>query len=240
MQTMNYPIVGNYLGKTIGPSECYNFWNYYSRGFGTTFRDLCPEDVSIKTEARVREAFSRMLTKKRNRFSIKITGWPRIGYLKEIFNDAKFIHILRDGRAVANSLINVKFWRGWRGPENWGFGELKPSYKQEWAERGKSYVALAGIQWKIIIDAVQLGIEYIDRANFFELKYEHLCLDSVEAFRKIIDFCELEWSTEFEKMISSYHLNIIHNMKWQNELTKKQQMMLEEVIFDYLTKYNYI
>ena len=75
-----------------------------------------------------------LLVRKRNRLLIKITGWPRIGYLNEIFSDAKFIHILRDGRAVANSLINVEFWRGWQCPQNWRFGRLTEKQQKEWED----------------------------------------------------------------------------------------------------------
>jgi len=45
---------------------------------------------------------------------------PRIGFLQAIFPDAKFIHIVRDGCAVANSRMNAPFWKGWQGLNTWG------------------------------------------------------------------------------------------------------------------------
>src|SRR3712207_7426845 len=50
--------------------------------------------------------------------------------LSEIFKDAKFIHLMRDGRAVANSLLHVYFWSGWKGPGNWGWGQLSPAQQR--------------------------------------------------------------------------------------------------------------
>jgi hypothetical protein len=96
-------------------------------GFRRPCRDLLPQDVTLKKKEAIQNVVAQMLTRKRNRLVVKITGWPRIGFLKEIFPDAKFIHILRDGRAVANSYINVPFWWGWRGLANWRWGPLTPS-----------------------------------------------------------------------------------------------------------------
>ena len=56
------------------------------------------------------------------RFLNKHTGFPRCEFFLEIFPDARFIHVMRDGRAVANSLLNVPWWDGtienswWWGP----------------------------------------------------------------------------------------------------------------------------
>ena len=63
---------------------------------------------------------SKLLAEYRNRLLLKITRWPMIGFLLEIFEEAKFVHMMRDGRAVTNSMLNVGFGRGRGGPKNWG------------------------------------------------------------------------------------------------------------------------
>ena len=60
------------------------------------------------------------MTEKRDRLLLKISGWPKIGILFEIFEGAKFVHVARDGRAVVNSPLDTYFWNGWIGPENKG------------------------------------------------------------------------------------------------------------------------
>ncbi|GAJ21506.1 unnamed protein product, partial [marine sediment metagenome] len=82
---------------------------------------------------------------------IKLTGWSRIEYIKELFPDAKFIHILRDGRGVANSLINVDFWKGWEGPHKWRWGMLNEEKMKEWNKYDQSFVILAAMEWKILV-----------------------------------------------------------------------------------------
>jgi hypothetical protein len=42
-------------------------------------------DVTARVKSQVRSAFKAVLTPSRDRMLIKITGWPRIGYLDEIF-----------------------------------------------------------------------------------------------------------------------------------------------------------
>ena len=84
-------------------------------GFSEPCRDLVRTDVTTRVKRQVRAAMGMMLTHKRNRLLLKITGWPRLGFLNEMLEDAKFIHLVRDGRAVASSL-HVDFWRGWYGP----------------------------------------------------------------------------------------------------------------------------
>ena len=98
------------------PGECYRFWDKHTFGFSEPCRDLVRADVSARVKRQVRGRPGAMLTPTADRLLIKITGWPRIGYLDEIFEDARFIHIKRDGRAVASSLLHVNFWRGWYGP----------------------------------------------------------------------------------------------------------------------------
>jgi hypothetical protein len=132
LQLIDIPLLGRHLRKIIYAGEWYTFWDYHCSGFKEPWRDLFKEDVSSRTKKTVRNVMSRTLTSQRHRLLAKVTGWPRMGFLKEIFPDAKFIHVYRDGRAVANSFLTVNWWSGWRGPSNWRWGELTPEQKERW------------------------------------------------------------------------------------------------------------
>jgi len=120
MQAFDFPIVGKLSRERLRPGEAYSFWEYHCKGFSTPCRDLVLDDVTKKVGERLPRMFAQLLTRRRNRLLTKITGRPRIGFLRESFSDAKFIHIRRDGRAVINSMINVDWWWGWRGPQEMG------------------------------------------------------------------------------------------------------------------------
>jgi hypothetical protein len=239
MRVIDYPVVGSFLKKIIEPDECYDFWERHCKGFRQPCRDLLPEDVTNKIKRKIQKVMSENLTNKRRRLMLKITGWPRMGFLHEIFPDAKFIHISRDGRAVVNSMINVHWWWGWRGPQNWRWGELTQSQKQEWERYDRSFIVLAAIEWRILMDSMEKAKGYIDKKDFLDVKYEDLCSDPPGVFKGITEFCDLRWPKGFENSIKKYPL-IDTNYKWREELTDKQKKVLEEVLQDYLKRYDYL
>src|SRR5215213_9235405 len=121
MRGLDYPVVGTFLGRTLKAGECYRFWEYHCKGFSAPYRDLSADDVTERKKRQVRDVMSKLLTEDRNRLLLKITGWPRIDFLSEIFEDAKFIHMVSDGRAVVTSLLTVEISGAWPGAQAWGW-----------------------------------------------------------------------------------------------------------------------
>src|SRR5579864_929547 len=101
MQALELPGVGRIVSRMIDPGECYQYWEQVAPGFTWTCRDLIAADVLNDVRAGVRHALARVTTKRRPQLVAKVTGWPRVGFLREIFPNAKFIHVVRDGRPVA-------------------------------------------------------------------------------------------------------------------------------------------
>ena len=108
MDLIDVPILGQFVKNKFSPGESYWFWEERVKGFMLPFRDLVADDVTPKQKETVNNAMSKILTNKRNRLLLKITGWSRIGFLNEIFSEPHFIHIVRDGRAVTNSLMRAR------------------------------------------------------------------------------------------------------------------------------------
>jgi len=226
MEAIDYPFIGDFVRRRFLPGEGYDFWEHHCRGFSEPCRDLLEMDASSKLKRELPEVLSQILTEKRNRLLIKITGWPRVGFLQAIFPDAKFIHIKRDRRAVINSLINVDFWSGWRGPQNWRWGELTPAQMEEWQRFNRSFVALAGIELNILAEAMAEAKKCVPEARFMELDYEALCVDPIGAYKAVLEFSELAWVPAFENKIKQYRLKNT-NYKWQEDLTEDQQRIVE-------------
>jgi hypothetical protein len=135
-------------------------------------------------------------------------------------------------------MINQDWWWGWRGPQNWRWGELTQSQEDDWERYNKSFVALAGIEWTILMDAMEKARRFIDRNDFLEIRYEDLCSNPPGVFRDVIEFCDLEWSRDFEDSVERLALRNA-NYKWRKELTCDQQRIVTDVVQDVLKKYGY-
>jgi hypothetical protein len=59
--------------------------------------------------------------------------------------------------------------------------------------------------------------------------YENLITEPHKELRKIVDFCELNWYSEFEEKIP---LTQNMNAKWKEKASKEQRTDLEESTFD--------
>jgi hypothetical protein len=239
MRAIDWPVIGRYFTSRFQPWECYPFWEEHCRGFSEPCRDLTADDVTPRTHAAMRGVMERLVTAKRSRLLIKITGWPRLGFLREIFPDAKFIHVIRDGRAVANSNLAVDFWDGWRGPQSWRFGSLSPAEQDVWDRMGRSFVALAGIEWNKLVTAARITQSVVLPENFLEVRYEDLCADRFGVMWRILDCCELPMTSTFESELRQFPLES-QNDKWRKDLTRRQQEVLENVMRDQLQSCGYI
>jgi len=227
------------IRRFLPADECYGFWDELYPGFSEPCRDLTAADVSNRVERRIKQAADELVTSKRNRLLFKITGWPRIGFLDRVFPDARFVHVVRDGRAVANSLLAVDFWRGWQGPGNWRWGPLTAEYEAEWESHDRSFTVLAAIQWKILMDATEAACAAIDPARVHVLRYEDLCADALSAQKELADHCGLRWSRAFEASIRRHEV-VDTNAKYRTELTGPQQLELEQVLEGHLHRYGYL
>ncbi len=222
----DWPLAGTLLKKRYGAGENYHFWERYRTGFSEPYRDLCAGDATERDKRVLPSVLARIPTSQRNRLLVKLTGWPRVGFLHEVFPDAKFIHIKRDPRSVINSLISVDFWSGWRGPQNWRWGPLTPAQEAEWERFDRSFIALAGIQLEIMDAAMRRAQRTVAPENFVKIEYGALCAEPLPTFRRVIDFCELPWPPAFEQALRRYRLHNT-NDKWRRELTTAQQEIVE-------------
>jgi hypothetical protein len=238
VSAMHRPLLRRVLGRRVQPSEAYFFWDHHAYGFSAPCRDLVRGDVSARVRKQVRAALESQLTPRHDRLLVKITGWPRIGYLSEIFPDARFVHIVRDGRAVASSLLHVDFWRGWQGPQGWRAGLLSPEDQAAWESHDRSFAALAGLEWRIQMRAIEAARREIDPAQFLEIRYEDFCRQPWETCRRVLQFAELPESPEFERQVRAEPIHDMTN-RWRGDLSQAQQDLLDDLLREDLPRYGY-
>jgi hypothetical protein len=111
----------------------------------------------------------------------------RIDYLRRVFPDARFIHVIRDGRAVVSSMVAQIRSRPRRAKQPLG-GFCRPPGWQ--ALLRDDVVEQTALQWQAIVRHVRergraLGPDYR------EVRYETLCARPRETFRGLFEFAGL-------------------------------------------------
>ena len=181
----------------------------------------------------------------KSRFITEYSGWSRIRFLKNIFPDAVFIHIVRDGRAVANSLTNVKYWDGWGGTSKWLWGEPSSDCKKLLDEYNYSFLALAAVQWKMTLNNIRSTSKLLNDSEFLEVRYEDLVKNPKSMANKCMKFLNLDTKCKIYKN----NLNVVkifdaNNTKfrirpWKETLSHNQIDMLNKILEEELGYYNY-
>jgi hypothetical protein len=225
----------------FAPSEGYRLIDReISAAIVAPARDLLAEDVTPWMERRLRASFEdRAHAQGRPLFTHKFTGWPRAGFLARIFPGAKFIHVVRDGRAVANSFLQMPWWRGYAGPDEWGWGPLPESYREEWEESGRSFAVLAGIQWKMLIDAFEACRVQFPPDRWREIRYEDFVADPRGETAELLEFLQLEWTPAFESGFRRYTFATERTEAYRLDLGIHEVAMLDACLADPLEAYGY-
>ena len=232
------PVCGSFVRRFVLPSEGYPFWENICPGFRDPHQDLLASDVTPEKKLNIKKSLSKLLTQKRSRLLIKITGWPRVGFLKEIFPDAKFIHVVRDGRAVVQSLTKVSFWQAWERTGNWRMTWLEQELKKNHPKIKPSGATLAAMFWRLMIESMEKATKGLSSKQILQIKYEDLCQDPKKVFSGVLAFSELDHDGTFEKRIDENALRCT-NDKFEQEFTKEQQKMIVEIIGAELKRFGY-
>ncbi len=224
--------------RFVYPSEAYAFWDHYAPGFSRPSQDLRDYDVIPGVRDAVRAAMEKVLGRGRPRLLVKLTGWPRAGFVKEIFPDARFIVVYRDGRAVATSGFLSPWFDGWKGPAKWAWGPLTGDQRARWEKHGRSALVLAGLAWEILMNAQKEANRSLPPSDIHFLRYEELCRDPIPTLRAAVNHAALGWNERFERRVAGFNLYDA-NEKWRRVLTRRQQEMLSTSIEGALREHGY-
>jgi omega-hydroxy-beta-dihydromenaquinone-9 sulfotransferase len=205
------------------PHEADMFWMRYFRDY---YNYMTENDYSEEMAAYFRKKVLQVQNLwRRPRFVNKnLQNSFRVRLLNSIFPDAKFIHIVRDGRAVAFSILNKKKDGATSPILLVGFKDILGENYQPKRSELYNY----GLAWQ----------EYVRRAReastvaqnrYYEVRYEKLVTEPYKELRNIIDFCELDWYSVFEQKIPPTQ-NM--NEKWKQKASKEQRTDLEESTFE--------
>lgn len=226
----------------FAPSEAYRaLEREVSPLLADSFRDLRAEDVTPWLSRRFEEFFrTRAQRQGLPVFLHKFTGWPRTGLVSAVIPDAQFIHIVRDGRAVANSWLQMPWWRGHLGPGSWHFGPLPEDLAEEWEASGRSFVVLAGLAWRLLVDAFDAAAQPLPPQRWLELRYEDVLADPASSFHRMTDFLGLPWTPQFEGVLSRTPFSAARSDAYRRDLGEEHTAALERAMSGALQRHGYL
>ena len=232
------PWIGPWLPRkwkvTPKPAEANELYTWLTDGTFTEPRLLTAADVTTATRKKYRSSVEKHLRwQGKPRFAQKHTGFPRYDFLREIFPDARFVHVLRDGRAVANSMINVSWWDGTL--DSWWWGPMKKEYEQELEESADSRSTLAAIVWKTLIDYILEAGQLLAEGTYKEIRYSDLVARPGEVMADVLEFLDLPDNQRFRTGMESTKIYNSDN-KWMSDLSSEQQRILEHSLSDHLSR----
>ena len=203
-------------------------------------RDLTAADATPWLRDRVRDFFgARAHRLGAPVFLHKLTGWPRVGLLHACFPDAVVVEIVRDGRAVANSWLQMPWWRGHRGPQEWHFGPLTPELEEAWLESGRSLPVLAGIGWRILMEAYDEARSSAPPDRWVRVRYEDVVAEPRARFGEVLGAMGLEWSPAFAAGLARYEFTDRRAEAFRADLGGADLDALESVVGKQLASLGY-
>lgn len=116
--------------------------------------------------------------------SKRIANNLRIPLLSTIFPNARFVVLVRDGRAVADSLSRVDWWD--RSFVWWYGGTPK-----RWRAEGKDPWEICARNWVEELAAIDDGLAAVPEEQVTRLRYEDLVAEPTSCFQRVAEFIGL-------------------------------------------------
>lgn len=203
-------------------------------------RDLTADDAAPWLARRLRRFFEdHAQDGSRPVFMHKFTGWPRARLLAAVFPEAKFVHVFRDGRSVANSNLQVRWWRGYRGVPGWSFGDLSEEERREWEATDYSWPYLAGLEWRRLMTAFEAARAEIGEDRWLDLRYEDLVAEPREETARVLRFTGLAPWDGLDGTLSRLEVSEGRRDAYRDELRSEDIALLESMLAATLKRWGY-
>lgn len=194
---------------SVHPHEATGFWSKYLGSYDYLTEDDCTEEIVdhyLRVILQVQAIF------RRPRFVNKNPQHStRVRVLNRIFHDAKFLHIVRDGTAVAGSTYKAS---SALPSTNTYFSTLRekifPLVREHYSGT-LSEIQLYKLARDILVSRAREAKAF-GNDRYYEINYEDLVAEPQKKINEILDFCELKNYQEFEDKLPEMHNE---NVKWK-------------------------
>lgn len=126
--------------------------------------------------------------------SKRINHNRRVAALAKAFPGARFVHLVRDGRSAARSLVGVDWWDQC---DVWAMGTTPP----QWASAGGDPWELAVRHWAAEVSAIDEGLQGVPGDQMIVLRFEDLVLDLSVQMAGLMHFAQLAPHVEWDELV---------------------------------------
>ncbi|MCF7983818.1 MAG: sulfotransferase [Thiohalocapsa sp.] len=200
---------------------------------GVPLGSTSSEDLPAEVAACLRNTFDRM--QRSSGASVFITKRTannrRLNWLREAFPDARFIHLMRDGRDVAHSLSKVRFWE----THNVWWDGRKP---REMEADGWEPLQICARNWVEDVLAAEQGLEGLPEDQCATFTYENLLGNWEETLTSVCEFLGLGNSESFLDAVRALDIRW-REPKYKVAWTPEQLKIVESEQHGLLRKYGY-
>ena len=164
--------------------------------------------------------------------SKRISNNLRIPYLAGAFPKARFVALVRDGRAVALSLSRVNWW------EESNLWWLEGETPAGWTAAGRDPWELCARAWVEEVHAIERGLAGLAPDRVLRLSYEDLVADPIERLTAIARFSGLPLSEDWLQALKELRFPN-RNEAWRRDLPEAAAATVTRIQAEELRRYGY-
>lgn len=172
-------------------------------------------DLRSRFEAIRRGAGARVFLSKRT------ANNRRLPLLRSIFPAARYVHLVRDGREVAQSLSSVAWW-----DEHTVWWDGRTARQME--SDGESRLAVCTRNWIREIEALQAGLADIDPQQVLTLRFEALLRDPLVQLERVLGFLGLDCTASFRDSVTRLGLGSAREPATERKPDPQHELAMRE------------
>jgi hypothetical protein len=149
----------------------------------------------------------------------------RMPFFQAIFPDVQFIHLVRDGRAVAASILKMR--RKMYGTVHHWWGARPPGWQDVQADPP---IIQAAWMWSSFLETIDRDAARLPHGSVYTLRYEQLTRTPRETLRELfqaVGVAPERWvQTGYDAVLSTIHPP---HEGWREQLTETQKSLLSTI-----------
>ena len=208
----------DYFIKTLRNTTKIEHWNLDFDALRSFIMSEKPDNFSILIDS-VYEYYSKdNLLKKIDFYGDKNNFYlHKIDLLAKLYNNAKFIHIIRDGRSVAVSYKDLN----------------KKKITSKYAPDLPDKIETIAKEWTDNIQIINNSFEKLNPSLYYTVRFEDLILKTEESLQNICDFLDIEYDEEMLKYFETTENDGLEPGVFLQWKSKNKMPLQEEEVFKY-------